>query len=174
VIVTQLEVPMEVVTAAIHLGHAAGACVILDPAPAEPLSPDVFSLLDIIRPNADEAEALTGVYVHDRASAHRAAEILLGRGVGAAGIGVGSRGNLLMWPDGERWYPGIPVKSVDATGAGDAFVGALATQVAHGKALADAGRFANAASALATTTIGAQAGLPTRQDVLRLLADQPR
>jgi ribokinase len=69
VVVTQLEVSMEVVATTISLGHALGARVVLDPAPPARLSDDLFPLLSMIRPNADEAEALTGVHVHDRASA---------------------------------------------------------------------------------------------------------
>jgi ribokinase len=162
---------MEVVAEAVRLGHDSGARVVLDPAPPAPLSDDLLRMVNVIRPNADEAEALTGVQVRDRASAHRAAEMLLRRGVGAVAVGVGAQGNLLLWPDGDCWYPGIPVESVDATGAGDAFIGALAAQLAHGQSLPEAGRFANAAAALATTKLGAEAGLPAKQDVLRLLAD---
>lgn len=174
VVVTQLEVSMEVVTAAVSLGHRAGPCVILDPAPPAALSDDLLRLLKVIRPNADEAEALTGVHVDDRASAKRAADRLLQRGVGAVAVGVGAQGNLLAWLGGECWYPGIRVESVDATGAGDAFIGALAAQMAAGHSLPEAGRFANAAAALATTKLGAQAGLPSDQDVLRLLVHHER
>lgn len=170
VVITQLEVSLEVVTAAVRLGHDAGVCVILDPAPVTSLSDDLLRMVSIIRPNADEAAALTGIHVHDRASALQAAQALRQRGVGVVAVGVGSQGNLLAWQGGQRWYPGIPVESVDATGAGDAFIGALATQLAHGTGLSEAGQFANAAAALATTQAGAQAGLPTEHDVRRLLA----
>lgn len=172
VVITQLEVPIEAAAEAIRLGHDAGARVILDPAPPLPLHEDLLSMLHLIRPNADEAEALTGVHVDDRASAQRAAEVLLHRGVGAVAIGVGAQGNLLAWPDDACWYPGIPVKSVDATGAGDAFVGAFAVQMARGRSLAEAGRFANATAALATMKMGAQAGLPTEDAVKHVLVDQ--
>ena len=163
---------MEAVAAAIRLGRDSGARVVLDPAPPAPLPDDLLRLVDVIRTNADEATSLTGVQVHDQVSARHAAAKLLQRGVGAVAIGVGPQGNLIVGPEGERWNPGIPVKSVDATGAGDAFVGALAAEIARARPLAEAAHFANAAAALATTQFGAQAGLPTRDDVLRLLAKQ--
>ena len=70
--------------------------MILDPAPATPLPDDVLALVDVIRPNRKEAEALTGIEVHDRDSARRAAHALLRRGVRVAGVEAGSEGNLLV------------------------------------------------------------------------------
>jgi ribokinase len=170
VVLCQCEVPPEVVTRAAQLGREAGAKMILDPAPPVPLPDELFHLLDVIRPNATEAELLTGVKVKGRGSARTAAERLLGRGVGAAAVQAGDEGNLLVWTNGESWLPKLPVKSVDATGAGDAFAGALAVALAESRPLAEAGAFANAAAALATTALGAQAGLPRREAVLALLA----
>jgi ribokinase len=90
---------------------------------------------------------LTGVPVRDRASARKAAQALLERGVGAMAIQAGDGGNLLVWRGGERLLSKVPVKSVVATGAGDSF-----------------------AAALATTKLDAQAALPRREEVLALMA----
>ncbi len=65
------------------------------------------------------------------------------------------------------------MKSVDTTGAGDAFAAALAVMLAQGRSLAEAADFANAAAALATTKVGAQAALPRREEVEALLAHRP-
>lgn len=59
-----------------------------------------------------------------------------------------SEGNLLVWAEGERWLPLLAVETVDTTGAGDAFAGALASALASGRALEEAASFANAAAAL--------------------------
>jgi ribokinase len=83
-------------------------------------------------------------------------------------VQVGSEGNLLVWKEGEALIPEIAVHTVDTTGAGDAFAAALAVSEAEGVAFGEAGWFATAA-ALATTAVGAQAGLPRRQAVLDLL-----
>lgn len=125
---------------------------------------------DLIRPNSTEAAVLTGVTVRDRASAVGAARKLLERGAGAACVQAGDEGDVLVWRGGERWLPRIPVKSVDATGAGDAFAAALAVALAEGRSWEEAGPFASAAAALATTELGAQAGLPRREAVAALLA----
>ena len=170
VVLCQLEIPLEAVSAAFRLGRAAGAKTVLDPAPARPLPDELLRLLDVIRPNASEAEALTGIPVHDRAAARRAAEQLLGRGVRAVAVQAGDEGNLLVWAGGECWMPKLPVKSIDATGAGDAFAAGLAVMLAEGRPLDEAGPFANAAAALATTVVGAQSGLPRREAVEKLLS----
>jgi ribokinase len=171
VVLVQLEAPLDAVGAALRLGRDAGARVVLDPAPAPPtpLPDELLRLVDVIKPNAGEARALTGVSVGDRRSAREAAERLLERGVRAAAVQAGDEGNLLVSHDGEYWLPKIPVASVDATGAGDAFAAAIAVMLAEGRSLEEAGRFANAA-ALTTTALGAQAALPRRENVLALLA----
>jgi ribokinase len=170
VVLCQLEIPLAAVTAACRLGRAAGARVVLDPAPARPLPDELLRLLDLIRPNANEAETLTGVKVRDRPSAREAAKNLLDRGVGAVAVQAGDDGNLLAWPGGECWMPKLPVNTIDATGAGDAFAAGLAVMLAEGRTLNEAGPFANAAAALATTVVGAQAGLPRREAVQSLLS----
>jgi ribokinase len=174
VLLVQLEVPLPAVTLALRLARAAGVRTVLDPAPAVPLSEDILQLVDVIRPNASEAETLTGVPARDRTSAARAARVLLNRGVGAAVVQAGEAGNLLVTRDDERFLPRIPVESVDATGAGDAFAAALAVGLAEERSLTEAAAMGSAAAALATTQLGAQAGLPRRAEVLRLLAQSAR
>jgi ribokinase len=168
IVLLQLEIPLDSVEAAIRLARAAGVHVVLDPAPAVPLREEILRDVHVIRPNAAEAEVLTGIHVEDRGSARRAAENLLRRGVRAACVGAPG-GNLLLSEDGETWLPHLAVDRVDATGAGDAFAGALALALAEGSDLAHAARFAHAASALATTRVGAQAALPRRDAVVALL-----
>jgi ribokinase len=91
------------------------------------------------------------------------------QGVRAVAVQAGEEGNLLLWKDGERWLPKIPVHAVDATGAGDAFAASLSVLIAEGTTFQDAGPFASAAAALTTTALGAQTGLPRRHAVLALL-----
>ncbi|WP_223641780.1 ribokinase [Corallococcus sp. EGB] len=170
VLLVQLEVPLDVVQAAVRLARAAGMRVVLDPAPARPLPEVLLEDVHVIRPNAKEARALTGISVRDRASARRAARNLLMRGVGAAIIAAPG-GSLLVSGEQEAWLPELPVDSVDSTGAGDAFSAALAVALAESQPLLAAARFAQAAAAIATTRVGAQAGLPYRDEVLGLLSD---
>jgi ribokinase len=170
VLLTQFELPLESVVAALRWARGKGVRTVLDPAPAIPLSDDVLRLVDVLKPNAREAEVLTDIEVTDRVSAKRAASKLLSRGVGVVAIQAGDEGNLLLSSQEEHFMPRVAVKSVDATGAGDAFAGTLAVYLARGWSIEDAGKYANAAAAHATTVLGAQEGLPTEKDLHALLA----
>ncbi len=170
VVLTQLEVSLDAVVLIIHLAREAGARVVLDPSPPRTLSDDLLRQVDVIKPDAREAQALTQIDVRDRPSARASAERLLKRGVGAVAIQAGEEGDLIIWHGGERFLPRFPVKSIDATGAGDAFAAALAVALAEGRSLEEAGPLASAAAALTTTRLGAQAGLPDRAAVMSLLS----
>lgn len=165
VLLTQLEVSLQAITTAIRLAREAGIQVILDAAPPIEVPDDLLSMVDVLRANAGEAGKLTGTRVQDRESARQAIEALRQRGVGAAIVQAGGEGNLLLSSAGEQWLPLLDVNTVDTTGAGDAFAGALAVALAEGQSLDEAATFANVAAALATTVIGAQSSLPRRDEV---------
>jgi ribokinase len=170
VLLMQLEVPMGTILAAARLARRSGAQVVLDPAPFAAIPEELFPLLDVIRPNATEAQMLTGIRIRNRGEARKAADALMNRGVKMVAVQAGSEGDLLRWNGGEKWLPRLPVKSVDATGAGDAFAAAFSVGLAEGRDPGEAGLFANAAAALATRRLGAQTALPRRRDIERLLA----
>lgn len=170
VLLCQLETPTECVMEAMQIANKSGVRVVLDTAPASSLPQQIYPLIYCIRSNSAEASALTGIQVHDVDSARAAAKEYLRRGVQAAVVQAGSQGNLYVWDDGECMLPLLMVRSIDATGAGDALSAALAVSLADGLTLAEAGPFANAAAALATTVLGAQAGLPKREGVVELMS----
>ena len=172
VVLCQLGVPLDAVEEAVRLGRNARCVVVLDPGPPARLPDSLVAQLDLIRPNTSEAEILTGIPVRDRGSAREAALDLLRRGAKIAAVQAGEHGDVLISREREVWLPRFDVNRVDATGAGDAFASALAVCLAEGRSLEDAGPFASAAAALATTVLGAQASLPRREAVLRLLRDR--
>jgi ribokinase len=168
---TQLEIPVEVAMTAMRRGREAGARILFDPAPYAPIPQELLALVDIIKPDTSEAQDLTGIEVKDREAARTAAQQLLKRGVReAVAVQAGGHGELVVLREGEYWLPIIHVNSVDTTGAGDTFAGALATALAEGRTWAEAGPFASAAAALTTTKLGARPALPKRDDVMALLA----
>jgi len=170
VVLCQLGVPLEAVEEAFRIGRGARALAMLDPGPPAPVPDSLIARLDVIRPNASEAQALTGIAVCDRDSARAAAQDLLRRGARIAAVQAGEHGDVLLSRDQEIWLPRFEVERLDATGAGDAFASALAVCLAEGRPLEEAGPFASAAAALATTVLGAQASLPRREAVLALLS----
>jgi ribokinase len=169
VLLCNFEAPPACVLAAARIAAKHGIKVILDPAPPAKIPKELFPLLFAIRPNSDEAEQITGISVCDRASALRAARQLLRKDVQIAALEVGDAGNLILSDSEELFLPRLKVKTVDATGAGDAFAGALAAGLAEGLSIGDAARFATVTSALSTTKFGAQDALPRRREVNAIL-----
>lgn len=168
VFLTQFEAPMKCVIAAARIARNAGAIVVLDPAPAQRIPRELAKLVDVIRPNASEAETLTGIRVTSRKSAREAGRKLLAMGPRLVCLEAGGKGDLLLGCGEEIFLPRLKVKSVDATGAGDAFAAGLAVGLAENLPVREAGMLANATAALATTKVGAQEGMPVRSEVTRL------
>lgn len=170
VLLTQLEIPMELSLRAAKTAAGLGMTVVLDPAPAAPLPDDAWAHIDIVTPNESEASVLTGLDVHDVASAEAAGRWFLDRGVRAAIITLAGAGSVLVTAEGARVFEPFTVTAVDTTAAGDAFAGYLGAALAEGSPLDDAIRLANAAGALAVTVRGASPSLPHRADVDGFLA----
>lgn len=164
-VVTQLESPLETVQATAQLAHAAGVPFVLDPAPAQPLGPELLKLVDVLTPNETEAQILTGIEVTDEASGRAAAEELLSAGVKTVILTMGAQGFLLVNREKVEFVNAREVVAVDSTAAGDAFTGSLAVGMAQGQSLSEAGAFANCVAALSVTRMGAQPSMPTRQEV---------
>lgn len=160
VVLLQLETPMETVIAAAKAGRAAGATVILNPAPAQSLPDELYSTIDILTPNEPEAALLSG-----QTSPEAAAHTLLQRGMNTVIVTLGEVGVLIASPEGVRRAPGFKVKAVDTTAAGDAFNGGLAAALARGELLEPAVRYAQAVAAISVTRLGAQPSLPTGTEV---------
>jgi len=164
-VLLQLEIPMAVVEHAAALAAAAGVAVILDPAPAAPLPDGLLQSIAVLTPNESEAERLTGIPVHDEASARRAAAALRRAGARQVILTRGTEGALVSTAETEELVPSFPVEAVDCTAAGDAFNGGLAAALAAGAPLVEAVRRAAMVGALSVTKIGAQPSLPTAEEV---------
>ncbi|MDQ7849161.1 MAG: ribokinase [Armatimonadota bacterium] len=175
VVVCQLEVPLEVTAEALRLAKQDGrALTIFNPAPGQPLPQELVRLSDVIAPNETEAEAITGLPIRDLPHAESAARQLLATGAGAAIITLGERGALVADPAGVTLAPAIPVKAVDSTGAGDAFIGTLAYFLAQGAPLRRGVHLANAAAAISVTRVGTQVSFPWRAELDAFLETLPQ
>lgn len=171
--VTQLETPMEAVERFAELCEEHGVDLILNAAPYQQLSPALLRRCRFLVLNRDEASSLTGVEVTDRASAVEAALATTRMGVPCAVITLGGAG-CVAHVDGDLFeLDAYAVPVVDTTGAGDAFVGALAAALARQESHLDALTFAAAAGAVACSHAGAQ-GVTSLSEVRRLMREQPR
>lgn len=170
VLVVQLEIPLECALEAARLACGRGARVVLNPAPAQPLPVEIYPFLDVLVPNESEAGLLTGLPVDTVEQAEAAARRLLQVGARSVILTLGGRGALLVEAGQAAVHlPAYPVKVVDTTAAGDAFVAGLAVGLAEGASLLDAARLGNAAGAIAVTRLGAQPAMPARDEVNTLL-----
>jgi ribokinase len=170
ILLMQLETPLETVHAAAEIASSRGVKVILNPAPARKLPPELLRLVSIVTPNEFEAEVLTGIRILDDEAAGRAADALLAQGVGTVIITLGARGAFLAAESGRAVLPAYHVHAVDTTGAGDVFNGALAVALSEGSALPEAVSFACAAAAISVTKLGAQPSIPRRKEIDAFIA----
>ena len=168
----QLEVPLESVFEAAKLARSHGTRVVLNPAPAQPLSADLLALVDLITPNQTEAELLTGVKVTGEASAAQASARFHQMGIADVMITLGSQGVYCSNGQQQALIPGFRVEAVDTTAAGDTFNGALLAAELAGADFHSAVRFAHGAAALSVTRFGAQSSIPGKQEVDTFLQSQ--
>lgn len=157
ILVTQNEVPWSETQAAHRKAKATGAVVIHNAAPAHALSDAALCNIDILVVNEHELDAASVIEgTEDARAAH-----LLSRGVGAVVLTLGAAGaRAYEPPEGQPDpVPAAPAQVRDTTGAGDAFVGALAAALAADKSLGDAVRLANSYAARVCGVLGAQTPL---------------
>jgi ribokinase len=170
VLLTQLEIPLATVEAALRSAKAVGLTTILNPAPARRLPTRLAHLVDILIPNESEAAVLCGRPIRTLRQARAAVRSLHQEGYRTVIMTRGKRG--IVYTDTHRvmHLPCCTVHAKDTTAAGDTFVGYLACALAEGQALPKALRLANAAAALAVTRKGAQPSIPHRHEVQHFLA----
>lgn len=164
-LLVQLEIPMEVVEHAAEVAVANGTKVILNPAPAAALSPELVGRLYLITPNRTECQLLSGMAVESVADADAAAGRLMEMGAGNVIVTLGSKGALVRTAEGSTLVEARRVEAVDTTAAGDVFNGALCVALSEGRSLVEAAEFASRASAVSVTRMGAQSSIPHRGEL---------
>ena len=169
VVLTQGEVPIEVMIAAAEVGKKIGAQVVMNPAPVREYPKELLMNVDILVPNEHEAKAMTGMSTDNMVDAVEAAQVLQERGPGCVIITRGEKGAVWSSAEGSGQAAAFKVSAVDTVAAGDAFCGGLAAGLARGVSLAEAMRWASAAGALAATVRGAVPSLPSLAQVTELL-----
>ena len=165
VLVAQMEIPPETVAQAVEVADEGGTRAMVNLAPPRELPRAVLERLDPLVVNEHEAAFLLGHGVEGVEGALSAAAELLSLGPRSAVITVGAQGAVFSDGDSTTHVPAPKAEVVDTTGAGDAFVGALAARLARGDTLEEAVTYAARAGAAAVTKEGAQGALPTPEVV---------
>jgi len=168
VVALQFEIPLDVVDYALTKASGFGATTILNPAPCRPVSPEFLARADYLVLNETETQTLTGHRVNNLEEAEDAAQTLLRWGVAEVILTLGESGALLANKEGVTHVPARKVQVVDTTGAGDAFIGALAVALTRGLHSSDAVHYATCAGTLAVTKLGAQTSLPSAEELRRV------
>jgi ribokinase len=154
--VLQFEIPLETVYYSVAFARKHGIRCIVNPAPAQAVDMNALNELDFFVPNESEAEAITGMAVRNVEDAKKCAAKLLSGGVKRVILTLGANGSLLASRDGMEHVPAFTVKSIDSTGAGDAFIGSFAVFLGEGLPESEAVRRANLYAGLSTTGVGTQ------------------
>jgi ribokinase len=168
VAVSQFEIPLPTVRAFFRRARALGATTILNPAPAIAFDAEMLDLVDILILNETELGLLAKTELRDTDNHGRFVEAARSLRTGNGKIvcvTLGKRGVLALVDGDPVMIPGRPVKTIDTTGAGDCFVGAVASQLAQGKSIRDALYYANVAASICVQRMGAAPSMPTAAEV---------
>lgn len=179
VLLLQCEIPIQLSVHAARLARSRGMTVIFNasPVPADvaSLPADMWPAVDVLLVNGTEAARLSGMAVRRVPEAERACEELQQRfGIQTVIVTLGGNGVVARDGQGVRYLSAWPVEVVETIGAGDAFAGVLASELARGLSLGDALPLANAAGALAATRPGAHDSLPTGAEIRAFLGERER
>ncbi len=171
VLVAQLEVNVEAVETAARVVEEAGGRFLLNLAPPRQVSDALLRRCDPLVVNEHEAQLLLGEEA--QGNPEESAMRLLDLSPRSAVVTLGAEGAILSAGGSPRYFHAPKVETVDTTGAGDAFVGALAAKLARGAPLEEAVPYAVLAGAVAVTSEGAQGSLPSPEEVEKLAAEPP-
>ncbi|KZE63898.1 ribokinase [Fictibacillus phosphorivorans] len=155
-VLIQQEIPEETIEYVSEICTEHNVSLLLNPAPARPLSQNVIAKASYITPNEHEAAVLFDGLSTEEALKQYPNKVFITEGKDG-----------VRYHDGEKevLVPSYPVEAVDTTGAGDTFNAALAVALAEGNSISDSLRFANRAASLSVTKFGAQGGMPLREEV---------
>lgn len=171
VVLLQYEVLPETLEYIIKVCHGLGKKIVLNLAPARPIGEEYLKKISILIVNEVEAEFLTGRNVSSSDEVEEAAAALVDIGIETVIITLGKEGSYIAAPGKKVKIPAFRVVAQDTTAAGDVYCGSLCVALVEGKSLSEAVRFANAASAISVTRLGAQPSAPTRKEIESFLND---
>lgn len=162
VVLAQLEVPLETVTAA---ARASEGTFVLNPAPAAPLPAELMQDVDVLVLNETEYEVVAGHPLPDQ-DGELATRLAASGWRCTVVVTLGARGCLVWEGDDVVHVPAPVVPVVDTTGAGDTFTGALADALSREEPVLAAARWAVHAASRSVGALGATTAMPDRADVL--------
>ena len=171
--VSQFEIPLPTICAFFERARASGATTILNPAPVREFNRDLLDLVDILILNESELGLLARTKLCDTDDDARFIDAIRSLQPGSDRIicvTLGRRGIVALIDGRPHTDFGRAVKAVDATGAGDCFVGAVAALLADGQPVRSAFGYANIAASICVERMGAAPSMPTVEEVRQILS----
>ena len=177
-VIMQLELEMWVTEYIARIAKKAGIPVMLNTAPAAPLSDGLLSCVSFISPNETEASVLSGVKTDSEGrlsgeALEQAAAILMKKGVPNVIITLGDKGAAICTDKGLKIIPSVRMKDLkDPTAAGDSFVGSFCAGYVSGLTMEESLCLAVSAAALTVCGNGAIPSLPALKSVQDLMRER--
>lgn len=178
-VMLQMEIPLEINLLIAGWAHTAGVPVMLNPAPAAPLSDALLACVTYLTPNEQEAAWETGLPLHTEENRLPEEDLLAiaaalhAKGVEHIIITLGGHGSAVVEDGGIRRIPIVNMPRVaDPTAAGDSFVAALCVGLCVGLTQEESLTFASHTAAITVSRIGAMPSLPTLTEVLELAQER--
>ena len=169
VVLTTLEPPPEMLDSLLDASNQNGATIVLNATPEAIGAKPLLDRVDVLVVNEAEAEDLLGHAV-SAGNGEEAARSLSELGPGTVIVTLGAAGAVVAHGGQTASLPAPSVDVVDTTGAGDAFCGAFAADLARRVDPFLAARTGVVAGSLATTILGAYPGIPRRDAIEHMLA----
>lgn len=161
----QMETTKESIIESVKIANEKGMYIILDPAPAEGYFEEILPEIDLIIPNQQETERITGIKVSNLDDAKSAAKKIHQAGVKEVIIKMGGDGCFYYSNEESFFIEALPVKALNTVGAGDTFAGALASGILKFDTKKEAIEYANKAAGIKVSRAGGQEEIPTSDEL---------
>lgn len=175
VVVSQFEIPIDIISHSFKYAKDENKVTILNPAPARRIPDSVMKYTDIIIPNETEVEEITGIKVETLADGRRAAKHFFNNGIKYLIVTLGERGIMIFSKDEEELIPAYDVHAKDTTAAGDSFIGGFSSQINGNnltfKEVREAAIFGCRVASIAVQRHGAQNSIPYLKEVIRIYGE---
>lgn len=171
IVILQMEIPQEINEYAIDKARSCGAKVLMNAAPAQPISDEYLKKCDIIVVNEVEAGYYLGEEISDSEQAKKGAELFQKRYGADIIITLGKTGSVVCDAGKMTFIPSQKVKAIETTGAGDSFIGGVGYALIQGMSLTEACKFATCCSAITVCRLGAQDSMGTLEEVKDFMAN---
>ncbi|SIS89417.1 ribokinase [Virgibacillus pantothenticus] len=168
IFLTQFETDYQTVLYSVRAAKNNGLFTIINPAPAKHIPDSDYQNIDLLIINQWECKFLSGIYPSQESEYKKAIEYFQQKGAHTVLITLGAKGSVVGEGSTIHFTPGLSIKTVDTTAAGDTYIGALACSLSHGKSMKESMDYATKAAALTVSKRGAQESIPTKQQILKL------